>query len=66
MEELAIDAGLGLPTIEERERIWREAVARVASNVKRFNVKVPSMPEIGINGDEDIELKEDDLVAAIF
>ncbi|MEM4944326.1 MAG: aminobenzoate oxygenase [Saccharolobus sp.] len=66
MEELANDAGLGLPSIEEREKIWRQAVMRVGSNLKRFNVKIPSMPEIGINGDEDIEIKEDDLVAAIF
>ena len=66
MEELVNDAGLGLSSIEEREKIWRQSVMRVGSNLRRFNVKVPSMPEIGINGDEDIEIKEDDLVAAIF
>lgn len=66
MEELANSAGLGLPSLEERERVWREAVARVASNVKRYNIKIPQMPEIGINGDEDIELKEDDLIVGIF
>ncbi|TRM77726.1 aminobenzoate oxygenase, partial [Sulfolobus sp. D5] len=66
MEEIANSAGLGLPSIEEREKIWREAVSRVAGNLKRFNVKVPSMPEIGINGEEDVEIKEDELVAVMF
>lgn len=66
MEELANRGGLGIPPIEEREKIWREAVLRIAGGLKKYGVKIPSMPEIGISGDEDIEIKEDDLIVGMF
>jgi|BEDMetMinimDraft_2_1075160.scaffolds.fasta_scaffold00241_15 hypothetical protein len=61
MEEIARDAGLGVLTIEEKTKIWGNAIRAVKARIKQFNIPFPDMPEIGIYGEEEVEIKEEDI-----
>lgn len=61
MEEIARDAGLGVLTHEEKKKIWGDAVRSVKARIKQFNVSFPDMPEIGIYGEEEVQIKEEDI-----
>jgi hypothetical protein len=54
MEDLARDAGFYIPTLEEKENAWKTAIVRVGASLKHYNIKMPSIPELGITGEEDI------------
>ncbi|MEM0120707.1 MAG: ferritin family protein, partial [Thermoprotei archaeon] len=62
MEDLARDAGLGVPTLEQKEKAWRDAVLRVGAAVSKYGVKLPEIPELGINGEEVKDVSEDDII----
>jgi hypothetical protein len=62
MINLARDAGLGIPSLEERERAWRGAVAKVGSILRRYGVELPSIPELGIDQGEFVEPTEEPII----
>ncbi|PSN87728.1 aminobenzoate oxygenase [Candidatus Marsarchaeota G2 archaeon OSP_D] len=62
MEDLARDAGLGVPSLEEKEKAWREAVLRVGAAVSKYGVKFPEIPELGISGEEVEGVSEEDVI----
>ncbi|PSN83619.1 aminobenzoate oxygenase [Candidatus Marsarchaeota G2 archaeon ECH_B_SAG-F08] len=62
LEAVARDAGLGVPTLEEKEKAWREAVLRVGAAVGKYGVKMPEIPELGISGEEVSEVSEQDVI----
>jgi len=62
MEELAREAGLGIPTADEKERAWRDAVIKVGAALKRYGVKMPAIPELNVTGEEIEELSEEDVI----
>ncbi|BBD73126.1 hypothetical protein HS1genome_1515 [Sulfodiicoccus acidiphilus] len=62
MEELAREAGLGIPTLEEKEKAWRDAVIKVGVALKRYGVRMPAIPELGVTGEEVEESGEEDVV----
>jgi hypothetical protein len=61
MEEIARDAGLGVLTFEEKSRIWGNAVRTVKARIKQYDIQFPDMPEIGIYGEQAVEVKEEDI-----
>jgi rubrerythrin len=62
LEDIARDSGLGVPTLEAKEKAWRDAVLRVGAAVTKYGVKVPEMPELGISGEEVGEITEEDIM----
>ncbi|AHC52314.1 P-aminobenzoate N-oxygenase AurF [Sulfolobus acidocaldarius SUSAZ] len=62
MEDLARDAGFYIPTEKEKEEAWKEAVLRVGASLKRYGIKLPDMPELGISGEEVKDISEDDFI----
>ncbi|MFP3189622.1 MAG: aminobenzoate oxygenase, partial [Sulfolobaceae archaeon] len=63
MEDLARDAGFYIPTLEEKENAWKTAIVRVGASLKHYNIKMPSIPELGITGEEDIpDFDEGDVI----
>lgn len=61
LEEIARDAGLGVLTLEEKKKIWGNAVRTVAARLKQYGIEVPAMPEIGIYTGQEIQIKEEDV-----
>jgi len=61
MEEIARDAGLGVLSFEEKRVIWGNAVRTVRARIKQYGIQFPDMPEIGIYGEEPVEIKEEDI-----
>jgi hypothetical protein len=62
LEGIARDAGLGVPTLEEKEKAWRDAVLRVGAAVAKYGVKIPEIPELGISGEEVEDISESDVM----
>ncbi|EZQ01789.1 MULTISPECIES: aminobenzoate oxygenase [Acidianus] len=62
MENIARDAGFYIPTEEEKENAWRDAIMRVGSSLYRYGIEMPSIPELGISGEEIKDLKEEDFI----
>ena len=65
MEDIARDAGLGIPFIGEKEEAWRSAVLKVGASLKRYDIKLPEIPELGISG-EDVGDVDGDEVIPVF
>jgi len=66
MEDMARDAGFYIPTIKEKEEAWRSAVIRVSASLKRHGIKMPTIPELGISGEEEIPDLEDTDIIPVF
>ncbi|BFH72845.1 hypothetical protein SJAV_07890 [Sulfurisphaera javensis] len=62
MEDIARDAGFYIPTIEEKEQAWKQAVLRVGASLKHYGIKLPDMPELGISGEVIEEISEEDYI----
>ncbi len=65
LERLAVQGGLGLPPLEERQDIWKKAALRVKGLTDRAGIAFPALPEVGIEGVETA-LTEEDLVIVSF
>jgi hypothetical protein len=62
MEQIAADAGLGIPSIQEREEAWRSAVLKVGAALKRYDIRLPEIPELGVSGDDVGDIEGDEIV----
>lgn len=62
MESIAAEAGLGIPTIQEREEAWRSSVLKVGAALKRYGIKLPEIPELGISGEDVPDIDGDEIV----
>jgi hypothetical protein len=52
MEEVARSAGLGILTMDEKTKAWKNAILEVKKKLEKFGVEFPALPEIGISGQE--------------
>lgn len=66
LEDIARDAGLGVATMGEKQRAWRDAMLKVKAIMEPHGVQFPAMPELDITGQEVTELKEDEAVITVF
>lgn len=62
MEDIARDAGLGIPLITEKEEAWRSAVMKVGASLRKYNIRLPEIPELGISGDDVGDVDGDEVV----
>jgi rubrerythrin len=65
MEEAARDAGLGVLTLEEKVKFWREAIEKKRSEIEEMGIKVPAIPELGVEG-EAVQVKKNETIATSF
>ncbi len=65
MEETARDAGLGVLTLEEKVKFWREAIEKKRSEIEEMGIKVPAIPELGVEG-EVVQVKKNETIATSF
>lgn len=63
-EEIARQAGLGIPTYEEKKENWRQAMLNLKTVLDRYNIAFPAIPEVGIDGKEvtDAEIDAADII----
>jgi rubrerythrin len=63
LEELARQAGLGVPTVEQRAEAWAKAIERHRAKLEELDVHVPAIPELGVEG-LDVPVKKDENISA--
>lgn len=59
-EEVARNAGFGIPTYDQKLENWRSAMLNLKSVLDRYDTPFPAIPEVGITGEEvsDIDLED--------
>ncbi len=65
MEEVARDVGLGCLTAEEKVKYWREAIEKKRPEIEEMGIKIPALPEIGVEG-VDVQVKKTETIATTF
>jgi hypothetical protein len=65
MEEAARDAGLGVLTLEEKVKFWREAIEKKRPEIEEMGIKVPAIPELGVEG-EVVQVRKNETIATSF
>ncbi len=65
MEEIARNAGLGVLTLEEKIKYWREAIEKKRPEVEEMGIKIPAISEIGVEGVE-VQVKKTETIATTF
>ena len=63
LEEIAADAGLGVPTLEEKSEKWYQAIQLHRKKLEDLGVPVPAIKEVGVDGVEISVKKGDNIVA---
>lgn len=62
LNDIAREAGLGLPTRDELADNWRLALGRVAKIVDRWGIEFPAIPELDISGVDVGDISPEDIV----
>ncbi len=65
-EDVAREAGFGIATYEEKRENWRRAMLNVKSVLQRYDIPFPAIPEVGIEGDEDVSGINYDEIIPVF
>ncbi len=61
-EDVCRDAGFDIPSLEEKEENWRQAILNLKSVLDRYDVPFPAIPEVGISGEEVLDVDLDDII----
>ena len=56
IEDIARTAGFGVATYDQKRENWRQAMLNVKSVLDRCGVPFPAIPEVGISGEEVVEM----------
>jgi len=51
-EQIARDAGFGIPSHEAKKENWREAMLNLKAVLDKYDTPFPAIPEVGITGEE--------------
>lgn len=63
LEDIAYDAGLGIPKIEDRKEAWMKAIERHRTNLEALGIPIPEIDEIGVSGVKINVKKGEDIIA---
>jgi rubrerythrin len=63
LEEIAYEAGMGVPTFEQKKQDWQEAILRQKVRLEDLGIKLPAIKEVGIDGIEIPVKKNEEIVA---
>ena len=66
LEDIAREAGLGVATLEVKREVWREAMLKVKAIVEKHGIQFPAIPEVGITGEEIVDLAEGEPFIVVF
>lgn len=63
-EEIARNAGFGVPSYEAKKENWRNAMLQLKSVLDIYNIPFPAIPEVGIDGQEvtDADIAMSDII----
>lgn len=61
-EEVARQAGFGIPTVDEKKENWRQAILNLKGVLDRYDIPFPAIPEVGITGEEISDLEMEDII----
>lgn len=61
-EEIARNAGFGIPSYEMKKENWRQAMLNMKGVLDRYGIQFPAIPEIGITGREIMDVEMDDII----
>ncbi len=56
IEDVARTAGFGIATYDQKRENWRQAMLNVKSVLDRYGIPFPAIPEVGISGEEVVEM----------
>jgi hypothetical protein len=65
MEEIALNSGLGVPTLEDKSKRWLQAIQRRREQIETLGIPLPAIPEINLEG-EEIDVRKDEPIATPF
>jgi len=61
-EEVARNAGFGIPTYEAKKENWRSAMLNLKGVLDRYDIPFPAIPEVGIDGQEVTDIDMDEII----
>lgn len=63
-EEVARNAGFGVPSYEAKKENWRKAMLDLKIVLDKYNIAFPAIPEVGITGEEvsDADIEAGDII----
>lgn len=61
-EALCRDAGFEIPSLETKEENWRNAILNLKGVLDRYDIPFPAIPEVGISGEEVLDVDLDDII----
>ncbi len=61
-EEIARNAGFGIPSYEAKKENWRNAIINLKTVLDRYNIPFPAIPEVGITGEEISDVDMEDII----
>ncbi|MFT0532924.1 hypothetical protein ACMHYJ_08810 [Castellaniella hirudinis] len=61
-EEVARNAGFGIPTYEAKRENWRNAIINLKGVLDHYNIPFPAIPEVGISGEEISDVAMEDII----
>jgi len=61
-EEIARNAGFGIPTYDEKKENWRTAILNLKGVLDKYNIPFPAIPEVGITGEEISDVDMEDII----
>ncbi|HET6510552.1 MAG TPA: hypothetical protein VFH43_00055, partial [Candidatus Kapabacteria bacterium] len=61
-EEIARNAGFGIPPYEAKLQNWKNAMLNLKGVLDRYDIAFPAIPEVGITGQEILDVEMDDII----
>jgi rubrerythrin len=61
-EEIARNAGFGIPTVDAKRENWRQAIINLKGVLDHYDIPFPAIPEVGITGEEISDVEMDDII----
>jgi hypothetical protein len=61
-ESCALKAGFFIPDYEAKKENWKSAILNLKGVLDRYNIPFPSIPEIGITGEEISDIEMEDII----
>lgn len=61
-EEIARNAGFGIPSYDAKLENWKGAIINLKSVLDHYNIPFPAIPEIGITGEEVSDIAMEDII----
>lgn len=61
-EEIARNAGFGIPTYDAKRENWRNAIINLKGVLDHYNIPFPAIPEVDITGEEVSDVSMQDII----